>query len=442
MAAVRLAAVAALAVALIWLARAIGTGLHEKTSMAESAMTLGLLILLAYFAGEAAPAFGAPRITGYLFAGIAAGPYLLALVTRENAEPLRLVNGLALSLIAFTAGGEMKLERYRPKIRTLVWAAMGQAVGVGALVFAVILPMLLFTGALEKVSGGHPLTSALAAALLLAALSMANSPATAVAVISEGRAKGPISEAVMGITVLMDMVVIVIFALMAPVAGYLLGMSAEQSALAGLAGHIGGAVAIGLAAGLALIGVLRTGDQNNPLWVCAMALAISEVSTAFHASGLLAAVIAGFVVENYSRHGEELVKGIERSSAPVYMIFFSLAGQGLNLAAIASYFPLTIALVASRMAGIWLGARYGFRRAGDEGNASKYAWTGFLGQAGINIGFALMVAQQYGGVGEVVGAVAISAVAVNQVAGPIMMRRSLVAAGEIAQPKTMESKTE
>ena len=436
--ALRVAAVAGLAAALMTLARYIGQELGSFSPMAESAMALGFLMIFAFFLGQAAPVIGAPRITGYLLAGVAAGPFALGLVTQENAAPLRMVNGLALSLIAFTAGGELKLARYRPRIKALALAVAGQSLASFAMVAVVMFCAFYFFGAGEGITQADTLAVSLAAALLLGILSMANSPATAVAVITEGRAKGPAAEIIMGSTVLVDMVVVLVFGAMAPLVGGILGMSAGQEQAAGIFQHIGGAVALGLGVGLAMIIILQFSQEGAALWVSGMAMALSELSIHFHVSALLAAIVAGFLVENYSRHGEKLIEAIELSSAPVYVIFFSLAGQGLDLAALAANLPLTLALVFTRMAGVWLGVNAGLSMAGEPLETRRNAWQGFVGQAGINIGFAILAQQYFGQVGAIVATIAISAVAVNQVAGPIMMRRALVAAGEISSASSTQ----
>ena len=45
-----------------------------------------------------------PRLTGYLLCGLATGPDVLGLLSPHNVSDLRIVNGVAVSLIALTAG--------------------------------------------------------------------------------------------------------------------------------------------------------------------------------------------------------------------------------------------------------------------------------------------------------------------------------------------------
>ena len=50
-----------------------------------------------------------PLISGFLFAGILAGPYVLGLISTELTENLRFVDEISLAVIAFAAGSELYL---------------------------------------------------------------------------------------------------------------------------------------------------------------------------------------------------------------------------------------------------------------------------------------------------------------------------------------------
>ena len=76
-------------------------------------LAAGALLLCALFAGSVARGFGLPRLTGYLLIGIAIGPYVLKFIPAEGVDGLELVKGLAVSLIAFSAGAELHLGLVR-----------------------------------------------------------------------------------------------------------------------------------------------------------------------------------------------------------------------------------------------------------------------------------------------------------------------------------------
>jgi Kef-type K+ transport system membrane component KefB len=176
---------------------------------ARAALVFGFLMLSGFVIGELAAKRQIPRITGYLLAGMACGPSLLALVDWEVIEHLRLVDDLALALIAFTAGAELKTSRLRARARSIASVTLVQTAMVfvaTGLVLWLLRPILTFC---------HGLATAqvLSVVAVLALIATATSPSTAVAVIIEARSKGDITDTVLGTTVLKDIVVLVGFSL-------------------------------------------------------------------------------------------------------------------------------------------------------------------------------------------------------------------------------------
>src|SRR5688572_7638527 len=80
---------------------------------APSLLTFGFLILAAYTVGEIAKAVRLPKIVGYLVAGVLFGPDVLDVVTSASAVELAPVSELAIALIAFLAGAELKWDDVR-----------------------------------------------------------------------------------------------------------------------------------------------------------------------------------------------------------------------------------------------------------------------------------------------------------------------------------------
>ena len=66
----------------------------------SATLLLGFLLLAAFVAGELAREIRLPRITGYLVIGILFGPHILALLPRQIVSDFRLINDVALSVIA------------------------------------------------------------------------------------------------------------------------------------------------------------------------------------------------------------------------------------------------------------------------------------------------------------------------------------------------------
>src|SRR5690348_18493886 len=79
-------------------------------------LTFGFLILAAYSVGELAVMVRLPKITGYLAAGVLFGPSLFNTVTRDAINELRPVSSLAIALIAYLAGAELRWREVKKQI--------------------------------------------------------------------------------------------------------------------------------------------------------------------------------------------------------------------------------------------------------------------------------------------------------------------------------------
>src|SRR5512138_2396614 len=76
-------------------------------------LTFGFLILAADTVGRLAHVVRLPKIVGYLGAGLAFGPALFGVVTADAIQRLTPVSSLAIALIAFLAGAELRWSELR-----------------------------------------------------------------------------------------------------------------------------------------------------------------------------------------------------------------------------------------------------------------------------------------------------------------------------------------
>ena len=68
--------------------------------------------------------------------------------------------------------------------------------------------------------------------------------------------------------------------------------------------------------------------------------------------------------------------------------------------------------------------------AGAGPNVVRRAWQGFVAQAGLSLGFAARIGRELDGVGERLATLVVAAVVINQLVGPVLWSRALVASGE------------
>src|SRR5690625_1330357 len=78
-------------------------------SAQSATVAVGFLLLAAVVAGQVTSSLGLPRITGYIVLGLVVGPSVLGIVTEQHVAQLSLIDDIAISLIALSAGGELKI---------------------------------------------------------------------------------------------------------------------------------------------------------------------------------------------------------------------------------------------------------------------------------------------------------------------------------------------
>jgi Kef-type K+ transport system membrane component KefB len=406
-------------------------GLHSgipEDLGSRAALVFGFLMLSGFVVGELAAKRQIPRITGYLLAGMACGPSLLALVNREVIEHLRLVDDLALALIALTAGAELKTSRLRARARSIASVTLVQT----ALVFVatglglwLLRPLLTFC---------HGLASAqvLAVIAVLALIATATSPSTAVAVIIEARSKGDITDTVLGTTVLKDIVVLVGFSLVMSTALPLFSQSgtSQVSTVGGVLLEVPLSLGMGAAFGVLMILYLRFVGRQRMLFIVACAFLSIHLSRTFHLDHLLVAVAAGFTVSNFSRQGAIFLSGLESAAGPVFLIFFCLAGAGLNLKVFLSVWQIALIFILLRGLFTYIGTAAGAALVRDPPSVRRLAWTGFIGQAGVSLGLATLARKSLGLPGAYIADLIVGAIVINQLVGPVAFRWALLRSGE------------
>ena len=202
--------------------------------------------------------------------------------------------------------------------------------------------------------------------MLVATVTVSFSPTVSIAVITESRARGPLSELVLALVVLADLMLILLFTLSMEGVRFALGSGqAGHGILSGLAWEIFGSFAFGGIVGACFAFYLRYVGREVTVVLLGVAILLSQVGAALHFEPLLAALGAGLVVENIAPpEGDALRLAVERGALPILVLFFAAAGANLHLGALAEVGVFAVAIAALRMALIHATAKVGARVAG------------------------------------------------------------------------------
>lgn len=407
---------------------------------ARSTMSFGFLLLAAYLVGDILSWLRLPKLTGYILAGVFFGPYLLGLVDGGTVRELKLIDDLALTFIALAAGGELRLGALRERRRSITLSIVFQTLTVFVGVAAVTLvarPLLPFLA-------GRPAGELLAVGILLGTFALARSPSSAIALISELKARGPFTEMVLGVTVVMDVLVIFVFAAAVSFCQVLVtpGTPADLRFIAAIATELAGSILGGIALGCLISLYMRTVKAELLVFILALAFMVTFFSRQFalllddvfgvsiHLEPMLVCLTAGFWVRNFSEGGDLFMESIDRSSLPIYVIFFSLTGAALSLDALGQTWLAAVLLVVVRFVLIWVGALWGGVVSRDPPRFRQLSGLSFVTQAGVSLGLAGIVMRRFPGWGAELATTIVAVIALNQLIGPVALKIALGGVGE------------
>jgi Kef-type K+ transport system membrane component KefB len=399
----------------------------------KSLATLGFVLLAAYTLGEITSSFGLPKITGYIVTGIIFGPYVINLFSIGVVDDLKGINILAIGLIALTAGGELKLSGLRTVAKSLTCIVLIKGflilIAITATVFA-IKPLIPFLA-----NENAPLILAVGA--IFGILAIGTSPAATIAVINETGSRGRLTDTTLGAAVVKDVVMVILLAVAISLARLFstAGATFETAVFLHVGEELFFSIIAGAVLGLIIIGYIKFVHAEMWLFIIGIIFFATAGSEILHLEALLTFITAGFVVQNFSRFGDRLIHPIEDVSLPVYVVFFSIAGAGLDLRALQQVGLVAVILVTVRIGAIYWGTRFATALANEPPAIKKNAWLSFIAQAGVVLGLSIIVANNLPDLGAEIKTIVLGTIALNLIIGPITFKIALSKVGETKEKR-------
>ncbi len=380
--------------------------------MAQETLLIALGVL--FLAGLALDAFGrrvhVPRVTLLIVLGAVLGPPVLDILPLDVAEANELYAPTALTMVAFLLGGSLKRQTLAAHGREILTVSL-TVVGVSVVVVA---------------GGLAALGAPLSVALLLGAISAATAPAATRDVVRQSGRKGQFVDNLLGIVAIDDAWGLLAFSVVLTLVGVLTGGDGFSAILHGV-WEITGAIGLGLVVGLPaafLTGRLKPGE---PTLIEALSIVFLCAGLALwlDLSFLLAGMTCGATVVNLARHHEQPFHEIERIEWPFLLLFFVMAGASLETAHLAGVGLIGVAYVLLRFAGRLLGGWLAGILAGLPAREGMLTGMALMPQAGVAIGMALVVAEQFPQLAEAILTITISSTIVFELIGPVMTQYAI-----------------
>jgi len=379
-------------------------------------LMLGGVFLIGLATDLAARHSPIPRVTLLLLAGFLVGPSVLDLLPDFSQAWFPILTDIALVMIGFLLGQKVTLSALRERGKPVLVMSVAEVLATATLVLVVLLAL----GVRTEI------------ALLLAGVAPASAPAATVDVVHELRAEGKFTETLLGIVAVDDAWGLLMFSIMLAVAQGLGGEgSASEVLLTGL-WEVGGALVVGIAIGLPM--ALMTGrlEKGEPTQAEALGLVLlcGGISVWLDVSYILAAMALGATVASRAKHHRRPFRAIEGIEWPFMILFFVLSGASLHIGSLLEAGALGAAYIVLRASGLISGAWVGGRVADVDPVVRRWVGTALLPQAGVALGMALLAAQQFPELEDVIIPVVIGSTVVFEIVGPMVIRRAVEAAGE------------
>ncbi len=379
-------------------------------------------------------------ISGYILAGIIAGPYVSGFLTKEMVAQFQLIDDLALNFIAFSAGGALHLKSLGGRKK----AIMINICALSFIVFLLVFLFSVFVGPFFDFTKNLSTSAIIAFSILIGVIAVARSPSSAMAIISETKASGVFTETVLGVTVAMDVLVIIFFTFALTVVKLIMSGNGalEVQVFAVLFTEISFSIVFGIILGKCISQYIVRIGHDLPLFLLFTAFAIAKIVLVlsyymdmhFHVhlslEPLLICMSAGFTIQNFSKSGKKFEETLENMSLPIYILFFSIAGAALNLEALKICWPIALCIAMIRMVGIFIATFIAGTINKDPVLFRKVSWMAYVTQAGVAIGLAQIVKNHYPDIGLYLTTVVLAVITINQIIGPVTFKIVLGLVGE------------
>lgn len=390
-------------------------------------LNLGLLVLIAYLL-----AFSIrkriPSVLTYILVGLVLGRSAANFIDPTFMQLDSLLSTLILAFIAFQIGDTFRWNNVR-QLGVKAIAMSGFEGVFTALVVCGGLVALFYSGLLHV---AHPLP----VALLLGATAAATAPAATFMVVREQNAKGPFTNYLLMAVTFDDAVGIIIFDFCTVIARALLyggGINMAEVIISPLQ-EIGMSVLCGVALGLLLTLICRyiPAKEGATTVTIAIVLLAAGLSNQFGFSPLLSAMVLGAIFANTSKASRNVFQYVDEWVPPLFLLFFVISGATLDVSLLPGVGLIGLAYALLRAFGKIFGDNLGATIVRAPEEVRRYLGFAMLPQAGVAIGFAMLIKSMFPELGYIT-TIVMTIVIIFEIVGPIGTQYALKKSGSVGK---------
>ncbi len=400
-------------------------------------LNIGIILILGYVLSVLSEKAGFPKIVGYLIAGVLLNPDLFGIIPLNFLKITDVVTNFCLAFITFEIGSSFTKSELKLTGKKYFTLAIFEAFGAFLFIFGIFFILALFVLPISTFG----ITTALAFSLILASLGAPTDPSATLAVIHEYKAKGPVTNAILGAAAFDDIITLILFSFSISIAHSILGShdSSITHIIFTIFYKIIGAIISGLIFGFIfnkIIIILKISDKKSLLIIFLAFISLTfGLAKLLEFDELFATLTLGFVIRNFNKQEKRIIditeNGLEDLIFLIFFIFSAMHFKFDNLSGI--IILLILGFILSRFLGKYLGMKIGTTSLKMNNNVKKYAFAGLIPQGGIVLGLSLIVSQQteFKDFANLLVGIIMGATIIHEFIGPFIARLVLKKSGEI-----------
>lgn len=380
---------------------------------------LSIILIGGLLMGKAVSYLKLPRVTGYLFAGVILGPFVLNMVPHEAIESLTIISEAALAFIAYNIGSSLNYNKLKKIGKGVIIIALSEA--LMAVVVVTLAMKFIFAQSWEF-------------SLAIGAIASATAPAATIMVLKQYKAKGPLVDTLIPVVAIDDAIAVIAFGISIAVA-QIISKGAEAASVGAFLEpfvEIFFSILLGVVVGFGLTYVNKLSKQkeNAMNLVMAAIFLVVGLSNLFNLSNLLSCMALGATVSNLVLSKSKLLSSLDNITSPIFIAFFTISGLELDLSVLKTVGVIGIGYVVFRVIGKVLGAYLGAQMANSEPVVKKYLGLTLVPQAGVAIGLTMIVQEALPSCGASIRAIILAGTVIYELIGPLCTKIAIFKAGE------------
>lgn len=412
----------------------------EITLWISAVATFFIIVAASQKLGDFFTKIKLPLITGFIIIGVLTGPFVLKIIPKDISN-LNFINEIALGFIALAAGTEMEITEIKQRSKPIFLMTLSQIVITFVLSFIILFIFVDKIPVIATLSNPEKL----AFIIFTSTIFIAPSLATTIPLVNELRAKGNFTKTVVGVTVLKDIILIIVFAIVFSISNIIVTggqLNIVEILLVFLDIILSIAFGILFAQFFKFVQKLKKPFSFDViLFVLAgwstfiFADFINKYSNELlhfhlHLEAILIGITASFYVVNFTALKKNLHKLVEKIGPFIYVAFFTLIGISLSLDSFTKYWFIVIVFFVLRLVLVIFSSSLGSILSKDPRKEWFRSWTPHVAQAGVSLGLISIVAINFPVFGKNFEAVLVGMIIINQFIGPPLTKLTFQKLGE------------